>query len=238
MLSVKKRVRQEGYTLTLADRILLRTHRSDMLKLPLFVAILVILEEALPLVVIYMPALLPSTCILPSQLEAIYAGKEIAKDDAVRELGAWLQDGSEPLPAPWVAEEGRAQGAAKAAETVAREVHALVSDARAQGHLSPQASALASLSRSTLERLCIVYALPSGWWRPTAMLRSRLAAHLRVLVEDDRLMHKAEGENRVPTDQLSVVRACSERGLRAVGVPLEEQIQCESKEAFVPDGQV
>ena len=38
-----------------------------------FVLTILILEEALPFVVLYFPALLPSTCLLPSQRERIEA---------------------------------------------------------------------------------------------------------------------------------------------------------------------
>lgn len=57
-----------------------------MLKLPLFVAILLILEEILPLVVIYAPGLLPSTCILPSQLAKIRHKDELRRAEAIKRL--------------------------------------------------------------------------------------------------------------------------------------------------------
>jgi LETM1 and EF-hand domain-containing protein 1 len=48
-----------------------------------FVLILVILEEALPLVVLYAPFMLPSTTILPSQAERIYAKGQEKKAQAL-----------------------------------------------------------------------------------------------------------------------------------------------------------
>ena len=45
--------------------------------------ILVILEEALPLVVLYAPFMLPSTTILPSQAERIYAKGQEKKAQAL-----------------------------------------------------------------------------------------------------------------------------------------------------------
>ena len=38
-----------------------------------FLVTVIVLEEALPLVVLYLPGLLPSTCLLPSQRERIEA---------------------------------------------------------------------------------------------------------------------------------------------------------------------
>jgi len=48
-----------------------RTYRADLFRLVPFLSIALILEEALPLVVIYAPFLLPSTCKLPSQQRRI-----------------------------------------------------------------------------------------------------------------------------------------------------------------------
>lgn len=59
-----------------------------MRKLPLFVAILLILEEVLPLVVIYAPSLLPSTCVLPSQLAKMRSEEERRRANAVKALAS------------------------------------------------------------------------------------------------------------------------------------------------------
>ncbi|WFD30382.1 hypothetical protein MSPP1_001401 [Malassezia sp. CBS 17886] len=67
---------------------LVRTHASDMRKLPLFLLILVTVEELLPLMVIYTPFLLPSTCILPSQKLKIRRQLEVKRDKAVADLRA------------------------------------------------------------------------------------------------------------------------------------------------------
>jgi LETM1 and EF-hand domain-containing protein 1 len=55
--------------------------RAD--RLVPFILILIILEEALPLVVIYAPFMLPSTTVLPSQAERIYAKREEKKVQAL-----------------------------------------------------------------------------------------------------------------------------------------------------------
>ena len=46
-----------------------------------FLLIVIIAEEVIPLVVIYAPFLLPSTCLLPSQKERIDAKKREKQDD-------------------------------------------------------------------------------------------------------------------------------------------------------------
>jgi LETM1 and EF-hand domain-containing protein 1, mitochondrial len=53
--------------------------------------ILIILEEALPLVALYAPFLLPSTCVLPSQQERIEEKAENDKSAAIADVRAWLQ---------------------------------------------------------------------------------------------------------------------------------------------------
>lgn len=64
--------------------------------------ILVILEEILPLVVLYVPGLLPSTCILPSQSERIEQKAEMTRKAAIGQMKEWLrQHGAEkPLATP------------------------------------------------------------------------------------------------------------------------------------------
>jgi len=56
-----------------------RTHQRDLAKLLPFILILIVLEEVLPLIVIYAPFMLPSTTILPSQAERIYVKRQEKK---------------------------------------------------------------------------------------------------------------------------------------------------------------
>ena len=56
-----------------------------------FVLVLIILEEALPLIVIYAPFMLPSTTILPSQSERIYVKKEDKKAETLS-AAKWYAD--------------------------------------------------------------------------------------------------------------------------------------------------
>lgn len=57
-----------------------------MVKLPLFLFILVTVEELLPLMVIYTPFLLPSTCILPSQKQKIRDSVEVKRMRSIERL--------------------------------------------------------------------------------------------------------------------------------------------------------
>jgi len=62
-----KKIQQRGTAMTRWETRFVKTNERDIVKLVPFVLILVILEEALPLFVLYAPFLLPSTCLLASQ---------------------------------------------------------------------------------------------------------------------------------------------------------------------------
>lgn len=68
---IKERVKSGGSPLTRWETKFIETTDRDMFKLVPFVAIVVVLEEIIPLIVIYAPGMLPSTCILHSQRERI-----------------------------------------------------------------------------------------------------------------------------------------------------------------------
>ncbi|KAF9792967.1 LETM1-like protein-domain-containing protein [Thelephora terrestris] len=65
------RVKAGGQLLSRWETRFIETHRADVRKLVPFALVLVTLEELIPLMVIYAPFMLPSTCILPSQRERI-----------------------------------------------------------------------------------------------------------------------------------------------------------------------
>jgi LETM1 and EF-hand domain-containing protein 1 len=72
------------------DQEFLNTYRADLLRLVPFISIIVILEEILPLVIIYAPFLLPSTCKLPSQALRIDQYADQKKWGTLTELGRVL----------------------------------------------------------------------------------------------------------------------------------------------------
>ncbi|KAG6829554.1 hypothetical protein H0H92_004223 [Tricholoma furcatifolium] len=70
---IHARIKAGGSPLTRAEFRLIRTQRSDINKVVPFLFIALLLEEIIPLIAIYAPFMLPSTCILPSQRERIDA---------------------------------------------------------------------------------------------------------------------------------------------------------------------
>lgn len=69
--AMRERVKNGGPPLTRWEARFIRTYKEDALKLIPFALIIIIAEEVIPLVVMYAPFILPSTCILPSQKERI-----------------------------------------------------------------------------------------------------------------------------------------------------------------------
>ncbi|KAG6891734.1 hypothetical protein C0992_006154 [Termitomyces sp. T32_za158] len=70
---IHARIKAGGSPLTRSEYRLIRTQKSDMNKVVPFLFIALLLEEIIPLIAIYAPFMLPSTCILPSQRERIDA---------------------------------------------------------------------------------------------------------------------------------------------------------------------
>lgn len=83
-------VRRTKRDFTWEEMQMIRTHAKDMIKLPLFVLILATVEELLPLMVIYTPFMLPSTCILPSQRTKIRQRFELKRSTAMDSLRTTL----------------------------------------------------------------------------------------------------------------------------------------------------
>ncbi|CDO72765.1 hypothetical protein BN946_scf184994.g18 [Trametes cinnabarina] len=70
---INARVKAGGPPLSRWETRFIANYKRDALKLIPFALIIIVAEEAIPLVVIYTPFLLPSTCLLPSQKERIDA---------------------------------------------------------------------------------------------------------------------------------------------------------------------
>ncbi|KAI0331040.1 hypothetical protein GY45DRAFT_1361124 [Cubamyces sp. BRFM 1775] len=69
--AINARVKSGGAPLSRWETRFIANYKRDALKLIPFALIILIAEEAIPLVVIYTPFLLPSTCLLPSQKDRI-----------------------------------------------------------------------------------------------------------------------------------------------------------------------
>lgn len=201
--------------MTWSESRLAMVHKSDLKKLPLFLAILIIVEEVLPLIVIYAPFLLPSTCILPSQLNKIRQTEEIKRSKAIDKLRK-ASDVKELLK--------MAELPLKGAETLDK----------VPSFTDQQASDFTekwnALSKESLVNLSQIYAL-STKLRPAAILRSNLEQRLHFIRSDDYLLqdpasaafsNAAVSYAALPQDQPTLAEVLSERGLQASDIDSKE----------------
>ena len=199
---VQTRVASGGAALTRQESQLIRTHEADMRKLPLFLFILLILEEALPLVVIWAPSLLPSTCILPNQLIKIRMGEEVKRAEAVQALKQ-AESLKEVLP---VIHESGGRGAKPT-----------------QPHSGEEAAKLLDrFSSEELTQLAKIFSLST--WGGSAMIRRRLDSHIAYIRSDDQLMC-VDSLNSIPQHVDALAKACGERGLRCTGIEHREMFE-------------
>ncbi|CAE7206093.1 unnamed protein product [Rhizoctonia solani] len=87
---IVKDLKARGGKMTWEEAHFVKTYKEDTIKLIPFLLILLILEEALPLVVLYAPFLLPSTCILPNQRARILWKRDDAQFNARSEARSIL----------------------------------------------------------------------------------------------------------------------------------------------------
>ncbi|SAM82336.1 uncharacterized protein UBRO_04671 [Ustilago bromivora] len=192
---VQARVANGGSGLTREESQLMHVHKADMRKLPLFLFILLILEEALPLVVIWAPSLLPSTCILPNQLAKIRMGEEVKRAEAFQQL---KQSDSLKELIPVIEES--------------KEGLRLTNVHREQ----TEQDILKTLSSEDLTKLAKIFSLST--WGGAAMIRRRLDSHLTYIRQDDLLMCADGDFGAIPLHADALAKACGERGLRCSGI--------------------
>ncbi|CAO1632383.1 unnamed protein product [Parajaminaea phylloscopi] len=216
---IHTRCAAEQREMTWGEARIVRMHKKDIRKLPLFLAILIIVEEILPLVVIYAPFLLPSTCILPSQLLKIRHGEEVKRAAAVERLRT-----SEALRQLLAASSlpGFNKGATLGSPSSKTEqsVYNLPTlTADAQSRLD---QLWKELDTATLTDLNAVFALPTTL-RPASMLRRNLEKHAAYLAADDALLRsgqeKGQDDTTAPPAAVSDLHAANERTTSVANFP-------------------
>jgi len=86
--AIQARVKAGGEPLSRWESRFIRTNKTDLARLVPFVAIVLLLEEVIPLIVLYAPGMLPSTCILASQRERIDAKRR----EKLRDFAETMRD--------------------------------------------------------------------------------------------------------------------------------------------------
>lgn len=214
---LKQSVQTTGRRLVWSEQRLMRVHADDLKKLPLFLAILIILEEILPLVVIYAPSLLPSTCILPSQLLKIRQTEEVKRAAAIERLRGTKEVQDLMALAGWSVQQkpGDKQDTIQVIEKMFP-LH---------GEKGQDISAkLKTLSKDTLIDFSRIFALGTAL-RPASWMRSQLEAHMAFLTKDDDALRgggsgdasstaKSPDYSQVPESGPVLAEISSQRGMR------------------------
>lgn len=96
---IRARIRAGGVPLSRWENRFIRTQKDDVNKVIPFLFIALLLEEVIPLIAIYAPFMLPSTCILPSQrarIEGKKADKALAYSIHYKDLFPQLERLQDP----------------------------------------------------------------------------------------------------------------------------------------------
>lgn len=193
---ITQREAQSGEGVRWIENAIIKQHEADLRKLPLFLAILLILEEILPLVVIYAPSLLPSTCVLPSQSTKMRSGEERVRGLAIFDLA---KD-----------------------EQIRSVVEQIVtkSETNAKTEIDVQnVQPLATYGAEVVRQMARVYALSA--FGPISMISSRIDKYLNKLQSDDQLLRRALQTKSTSSQWKEITqsdwlwKACAQRGLRA-----------------------
>jgi LETM1 and EF-hand domain-containing protein 1 len=197
---ITDRQAQSGEGTRFIEDAMIKQHEADLRKLPLFLAILLILEEVLPLVVIYAPSLLPSTCVLPSQSTKMRSEEERLRGLAVQALS------SNDAVRKAVTE------IAVAAETQPRSYNSSEGDSATTSSATP-------LDPVTIKKVAQLFGLSARG--PSSMVQSRIQRHLGKLKTEDELLQRALHSKSSTPEWKEICRsdwlwkACAQRGLRS-----------------------
>ncbi|KAH8553202.1 LETM1-like protein [Umbelopsis sp. PMI_123] len=189
--SLKDKVKREGHVLTRDEFQLVHLSEKDMIKLIPFAAIFLILAESIPLIVMFAPGLVPSTCVTPSQM----------KKQREKMYNKRLQ-----MSTNVVQSTSRVEGIS-------------VSDFLNHANVCRLAKRyemdfdLANIDRKHLSAYCRFMGLST--YGTHGMLRKRLDKYMDYIVQDDKYIAE-EGVDQLDIPELE--QAAEERGMRSVDV--------------------
>lgn len=187
-------VRAVGST-TRSTFLLRRRWSHDVRRLPLFAAVLLVCGEFTPLIVLALPSVVPLTCRIPRQVEAIHRKTEERRTASFARLGG-----------------DRSSSSAAAAPAPAPAPPTLITLTRAQ--------AVAHMARSLNLISPLWDRLPLPDSAVALIARRKVRQHLAFLEEDNALLRQAGGAGALEPDE--VVLACADRATRHLGVALPQ----------------
>nr|POE48880.1 hypothetical protein CFP56_38977 [Quercus suber] len=166
------------------SEILARNDR-DIAKLPLFGILAVVLGEWLPLIVPFMPSVVPGTCLIPSQTEGMRKAAEERRKTSFRRGIRMPVDGTRE----------------KLLQTASDSKQAIFQALRHEQLL--HVSTVLGLHKRFWDRLSIM--------PPSFLLRASLTRRWKYLAQDDFLLLKHGGVARLSSQELAI--ACELRGI-------------------------
>ncbi|KAJ8457007.1 hypothetical protein ONZ45_g18490 [Pleurotus djamor] len=190
--AIHHRIRNGGSPMTREEFRFIRVYSEDIRKLIPFIIIVLIIEEIVPLIAIYAPFMLPSTCVLPSQQERIHSQKQTKAIAYLAEFKETFQ-----------------QLAKLATESSFSTARLAVSNGPTGvcGQVP-----LLSLPSSSLTRLTFPHRiLRLSTLGPDMLRLRRIRNHLQFIAEDDKLLIQEDMGASLRPDQLR--SALEERGL-------------------------
>ncbi|KAI8872656.1 hypothetical protein GQ42DRAFT_102963, partial [Ramicandelaber brevisporus] len=174
-----------------------------------FILLVELLPEAIPLIVLYFPRFIPSTCVMQSQLEKMWSKQLKQRDHFSYLVMESLAAKASVVPKDF---------------TNPQKLQQLSERMKEHAHWS-------SLNRSMLSSVCKFYGL-SGLGLPST-LRKRLDAHFAYLREDDVHLAREEGGYDAALDALDATKlrlAAEERGISSSIMESDAQIKLAIKE--------
>lgn len=198
------------YTLTRQDERLIRTSLTDVLKIPHILVFVALAEEMLPIMVLFLPDLIPSPCHVPSQ---VHEANEAHEVDSV-EWNARLQRDLDGYFVPEV--KGKRKMPWGMVKTLAKRygINTVAFPFVVARRLAEHQEYLDKDDRALLSSLT---ALPSPL---PAQVAERTFTHPSAASRALVLGNSIPDEG--PLAQEELARACRERGLRSLGLPPSE----------------
>lgn len=191
--------------LTRAEWQLVRRSRSDVLRLPVFGVLVLLLGEWLPVVVLYITPVIPEVCRIPQQVERALRKREDKRQDRLRKIG---------LDAMRLLSKDRPSGASASSYDPS-------SMSLSKGHAALPGK---NWQDMTLFELCLTAAQLDCYpalfdWVPLTppkwLLQRNVSKKMEYLATDRKLIDRDGGLNGLNAEE--VRRACVDRGLPVLG---------------------
>ncbi|KAG0170700.1 hypothetical protein DFQ28_006667 [Apophysomyces sp. BC1034] len=189
--ALKQKVEKGGYVLNRSEFQLVHQSSKDMLKLIPFGIVVLILPESIPLLVIFAPGLVPSTCVKESQVrEKVDKARQIMSKNVIQSAEKIGSISPEDFLS----------------------VRNFTKLAKGYGYDFD----LKRIDRKHLSAYCRFMGLQG--WGTQSILKGRINKHMDYLLQDDELIAQ-EGVETLQLNELQ--KAVEERGMRSLGADEE-----------------